>query len=284
MNTQLVSLVAVASLTVTCAADAQQSAPAQEPVTAVLKMKEADFAYRSTRNYLSCDELINGIAVILRALGARDDVQVRTTNCGINGAPDLTVTDNSTPWNNNPSSSSSWDRSTQQQSPMERMRGTTPRQNTTLHIWALMPVVATPAVAKEMEQDKARRELVSRVTGNMNVALNDPILFAATRQEVTLSHETIKIEPHHCELLEQMMSSVFRKLDLKVTHKNLSCDPHQRSNFPPSATVEALLPVGYVMPGSDKQKKKEEKPPEPAPSEQQSEQPQSEQQQTQQQQ
>lgn len=284
MNTQLVGLVAVATLAVTGAASAQQSAPAQEPVTAVLKMKEVDFSYRSTRNYLTCDELINGIAVILRALGARDDVQVRTTNCGINGAPDLTVSDNSTPWNNNPSSSSSWDRSTQQQSPMERMRGTTPRQNTTLHIWAMMPVVATPAVAKEMEQDKARRELVSRVTGNMNVALNDPILFAATRQEVTLSHDTIKIEPQHCELLEQMMSSVFRKLDLKVTHENLSCDPHQRSNFPPSATVEALLPVGYVQPGSDKQKKKEQKPPEPAPSEQQSEQPQSEQQQTQQQQ
>jgi hypothetical protein len=204
--------------------------------------------------------------VILRALGARDDVQVRTVNCGVNGAPDLSVTDNST-WNNNPNSN--WDRSTQQQSPMERMRGTTPHQNTSLHIWAMMPVVATPDVAKEMEQDKARRELVSRVTGNMNVALNDPILFAATRQEVTLSHDTIKIEPQHCELLDQMISSVFRRLDLKVTHKELSCDPHQRSNFPPTATVEALLPVGYVMPGSDKQKKKEEKQPEQPPPEQQ---------------
>jgi hypothetical protein len=265
-------LIATASMALACEAMAQQAAaPAQEPVTAVLKMKEVDFAYRSTRNYLSCDELINGVAVILRALGARDDVQVRTTNCTAGGVPDLTVTDNSTPWNNNPNSN--WDRSTQQQSPMERMRGTTPRQNTTMHIWAMMPVIATPAVAKEMEQDKARRELVSRVTGNMSVALNDPILFAATRQEVTLSHETIKIEPQHCELLDQMISSVFRKLDLKVVRKNLSCDPHQRSSFPPSATVEALLPVGYVMPGSEKQKKKEEKQPEPAQSENSEQQP-----------
>ena len=102
----------------------------------------------------------------------------------------------------------------------------------------------------------------------MNVALNDPILFAATRQQVTLSHETIKLGPEHCELLDQMITHVFRDFDLKAVHKNMNCDAHQKSNFPPSATVDALLPVGYVLPVAEKPKKKE-KDPEPPPPEQQ---------------
>lgn len=257
------SLVAIASLAIACDAMGAQPAAqpaAQEQVTAVLKMRESDFVYRTTRNPLSCDELRNGVAVILSALGARDDVQVRLTNCMGGDVPDLSVSgDPSQTWDNN------WDRSTQQQSPMERMRGSTPRQNTPVHIYAMMPVVATPKIAKEMEQDKARRELLSRVTGNMNAALNDPILFAAARQQVTLSKDNIKLRPEHCELLDQMISGVFRDLDLRAVRRSVSCDPHQRSNFAPEVTVEALLPVGYVLPTIEKEKKKEQKEPDPAP-------------------
>lgn len=257
------SLVAIASLAIACDAMGAQPAAqpaAQEQVTAVLKMRESDFVYRTTRNPLSCDELRNGVAVILSALGARDDVQVRLTNCMGGDVPDLSVSgDPSQTWDNN------WDRSTQQQSPMERMRGSTPRQNTPVHIYAMMPVVATPKIAKEMEQDKARRELLSRVTGNMNAALNDPILFAAARQQVTLSKDNIKLRPEHCELLDQMISGVFRDLDLRTVRRSVSCDPHQRSNFAPEVTVEALLPVGYVLPTIEKEKKKEQKEPDPAP-------------------
>jgi hypothetical protein len=258
-------LVAIASLVIACDAMGAQSAAqpaAQETVTAVLKMRESDFVYRTTRNPLSCDELRNSVAVILSALGARDDVQVRLTNCMGGGVPDLTVNDGSSQtWDNN-----AWDRSTQQQSPMERMRGSTPRQNTPVHIYAMMPVVATPKIAKEMEQDKARRELVSRVTGNMNAALNDPILFAAARQQVTLSKDNIKLRPEHCELLDQMISGVFRDFDLRAVRRSLSCDPHQRSNFAPEVTVEALLPIGYVLPVAEKkEKKQEQKEPDPAP-------------------
>ena len=253
------SLIGIASLAIAGNALAAEQPGAQEPVTAVLKLRETDFVYRSSRNYLPCDQLQNGVAVILRALGARDDVQVRVTECNWSQVPDMTVSGNDSQWNDN-----NWDRSTRQQSPMERMRGTTPRQNTPVHIWAMMPVPATPKVMKEMEQDKARRDLVSRVTGNMAAALNDPILFNATRQQVTLSHDTIKLEPQHCELLDQMITGVFRDLDLRAVRKNLSCDPHQRSSFPPSAIVEALLPVGYVLPGSQKEKKPEKKEPDPA--------------------
>jgi hypothetical protein len=69
-----------------------------------------------------------------------------------------------------------------------------------------------------------------------------------------------------------MITHVFRDFDLKAVRKNMSCDPHQRSNIPPSAVIEALLPVGYVMPGSDKQKKPAKKDPEPPQQEQQEQQ------------
>ena len=246
------SLVAVASLATGWEAVAAEEPAPQEAIGAALKLREVDFVYRSSANYLPCDELRNGVAAILRALGARDDVQVTATHCSWSQIPDATITnDSDSTWNQN------WDRSTRQQSPMERMRGETPNQSTPLHIRAMMPVPANKQILKEMEQDKARRELISRVTGNMSAALNDPILFAAKRQEVTLSRDTIKLEPRHCELLDQMISGVFRRLDMKVVRKSISCDRHQRSNFAPSATIEALLPVGYVLPGSDKKEKKE---------------------------
>jgi hypothetical protein len=268
------SLVAMASLAIAGDAMGEQTPAQQEPITAVLKMREADFVYRSTLNYMTCDELRNGVAVILRALGARDDVQVRLSNCNMNAGPDIMVsggggTGSGFPqsqgtWNDN-----TWDRSTRQQSPMDRMRGDAPTQSTPVHIYAMMPVPADSKMMKEIDKDKSRRELISRVTGNMNVALNDPILFAATRQQVTLSHETIKLDPEHCELLDQMITHVFRDYDLKTVRKSLSCDSHQRSNIPPSAVIEALLPVGYVLPGSQKEKKPAKKDPEPPPPEQQ---------------
>ena len=267
------SLVAIASLGIACDALAEQQQGAQESITAVLKMRESDFVYRSQLYYMTCDDLRNNVAIILRALGARDDVQVRVTNCNFGGAPDMVVgggsgagsypqSQSGSTWDNN------WDRSTRQQSPMDRMRSETPAISIPIHIWAMMPVPADSKVMKEMEKDKARRELISRVTGNMNVAMNDPILFAATRQQVTLSHDTIKLGPEHCQLLDQMITHVFRDFDLKATHKNLNCDPHQKSNFNPSVTVEGLLPVGYALPVAPKPKKKE-KDPEPPPPEQQ---------------
>ena len=257
------SLLAIASLALACDAMGEQEPAPQEQVTAVLKMRESDFVYRTSLNPMSCDEIRNGVAVILRALGARDDVQVRLSNCSMNGVPNLTVTDGSQQqqWDN------SWDRSTRQQSPMDRMRNETPQQSTMIHIYAMMPVPADSKVMKEIEKDKARRDLVPRVTGNMNVALNDPILFTAARQQVTLSHETIKLEPEHCELLDQMVTHVFRDFDLKTVRRSTNCDRHQRSNLPPQVTVEALLPVGYVLPGSQKEKKPAKKDPEPPPPE-----------------
>ncbi len=119
-----------------------------------------------------------------------------------------------------------------------------------------MPVEMTPAVMKEVEKDKSRRELVSRVTRNPGAAMNDPILFEAQRQEVTLSSKTVRLKPEDCELLEQMSTQLFRKLDVKVTRRTASCGPRDSSRIPPQMDVEALLPTGRIAVVADPEKQK----------------------------
>ena len=67
---------------------AGSAATAAEQVAAVLKTHEVRFVYRSLVNVFACDELRNHVATILRALGARDDVQVRINDCQIVVIPD----------------------------------------------------------------------------------------------------------------------------------------------------------------------------------------------------
>ena len=60
--------------------------PGQVP--AVLKTKEVDFIYRTTSTPLACDQLRNRVANVLRAVGARDDIQVTARECDSFLAPD----------------------------------------------------------------------------------------------------------------------------------------------------------------------------------------------------
>jgi hypothetical protein len=252
--------------------------PGQVP--AVLKTHEVDFIYRSSYNLLACDELRNHIAVILRAVGARDDVKVRAHECEVFIIPDEAQPPGAWDRRSSGPGSASWDPSNRSVDRWDRFgtaRGDRYRAQTTpVHITVMMPVELTPEIMAEVDKDKARRDLVSRVTGNPAAALNDPILFPAERRQVTLSRQTIGLRPEDCELLEQMVPSVFRELDLKVVSRRLSCDGHQRSSFPPRLTVEALLPVGVPMPGELKEQERQrknqpEQPPEPeqpAPTEQ----------------
>ena len=235
-----------------------QGLPAGQ-VPAVLKAREASFVYRSTTRQLACDQLRNRVANIMRAVGARQDVEVRANDCesfidpthmtdpprmgraGQNNSMD--------PWNS--SSSSPLDRARSSRSDLtDRNRS----QSTSVRIRVMLPVEVTPEIVDEVEKDKARRELVSRVQGNRNAAMNDAIFFPAERQKVELSHDTIDLEPMDCELLDQLSTAVFRKLDLKVTNRSLACDPRERSYIAPSLTVEALLPVGYQLPVKQKKK------------------------------
>jgi hypothetical protein len=233
----LAGLLAAGSLTLSCAA------VAQEQVAAVYKAHEVRFVYRSFVNLYDCGELRNHVAAILLAVGARDDIKVRVDNCELFISPDET--------------SPQWDRSNRYDWPTDRFgawRGER-MQTSNVRVALMFPIEATPEVLAEIDKDKSRRELVSRVTGNPLAALNDPVMFPAQRREVTLSRGTIRLGPEDCELLEQMVPTVFRKLDVTVTRRQLSCDLHQRSQFAPKLVVETLLPVGALAPG-EKEKKK----------------------------
>ena len=235
----------------------QQLPPGQVP--AVLKSREVNFIYRSNYNQLACDELRNHVAVILRALGARDDIKVRANECEAFILPD----DAQMPGGWDRGGPSMWDPNRSMSSPTDRFRnsrgGRLRGQTTPVHITLMMPVPVTPEIMEEVQRDKSRRELVSRVTGNPAAALDDPILFAAERREVNLSRQSIGLEAEDCELLDQMTTSVFRKLDLDVKGHPLACARQESSSFPPRLTVEALLPVGVLMPGEQKEKERKEK-------------------------
>jgi hypothetical protein len=246
--------------------------PGQFP--AVLKAKEVDFIYRSTHSQLACDELRNRVATILREVGARDDVQVSARECDTFITPDERGTRRSQPrvsgtiqpggggdltGNDDPFGSSPMDRRMERRDVLthgdryDRYR----TQTTPVHIQLMMPVVITPEILEEVERDKSRRALISRVQGNKNAIADDPLYFPAARREVTLSHDTIELEPMDCELLEQMRRTVFRELDVKVTSGSLSCDAS--SSIKPRLTVESLLPVGYEMPGERRKRERAEK-------------------------
>jgi hypothetical protein len=220
---------------------AGSAATAAEQVAAVLKTHEVRFVYRSLVNVLACDELRNQVAMILRALGARDDVQVRVNDCQI-----VVIADDIDP---------SWNRSNRDD-PRDifRDRDFDQRQTSHVRVQMMFPIEATPQVLAEIEKDKSRRELISRVTGDPAPALNDPIVFPAERKQLTLARGTIRLRPEHCELLEQMIPTVFRELGIKVVGRQLGCDRYGRSRLTPKLTVEVLWPVGAPVPGEKETK------------------------------
>jgi hypothetical protein len=228
-----------------------------QPITAVYKAQELSFQYRGSTRFYPCHELEHRVAVILVAVGARDDISVKARNC------DAFMLDTDT----------NIDPVTGRESidPFERDRfdasaryGRTNSgrrdQYVSVRVQLMMPVQVTPQILKEIEKDKSRRELVSRVTGNMAAAFNEPVIFEARRQEVTLSQRTIKLRAEDCELLEQMSNSVLRRLDVKVLRRSFSCGPRDSaSRIPPQLVAEALLPTGALlpMPNPEKEKQKE---------------------------
>jgi hypothetical protein len=224
----------------------------------VLKARDANFVYRSSTRLLTCDQLRQRIGNIMRALGARQDVEVSAHECESFIDP-TRVSDPGRMGRGSQNPMDPFDRSSS--SPLDRARSSrndlsnrNRSQSTPVRIRLMMPVEATSDIMEEVERDKARRELISRVQGNNNAAMNDAIFFPAERRQIELSHDTIDLDPIDCELLEQLSMAVFRKLDLKVTNRSLACDPRERSYINPSLTVEALVPVGYQLPVKQKRK------------------------------
>jgi hypothetical protein len=231
---------------------------ADAPITAVYKLQELSLHYNLPRRFQACHELQNRVANILLAVGARDDIKVDVRNCDAFVAGDDDMMDplpgrsGSDPFDR----ADPFDRGDPFNRPSSTFRNSSSRrQQALIRIQLQMPAEVTPALLKEIEKDKSRRELVSRVTRNPAAAMNDPIVFEAQRQEVTLSSRTVRLQPEDCELLEQMGNQIFRKLAVKVTRRSASCG-RDSSRIPPQMTVEALLPTGRILPMPDPEKQK----------------------------
>ena len=223
-------------------------AGAQEPITAVYKAHEISFQYRGTSRQYTCPELEQRVAIILIGVGARDDIKVSARNCNFNLMPEEEVSFDPTFGRDRNGSSDRWSGSSRLRQPVSGRE-----QSTTVRVELMWPVEVTQKVLDELEKDKSRRELVSRVTGNAAAAFNDPVIFAAQRQEVTLSHRTARLQGEDCDLLEQMSQQVFRKLNVRVVRRSFNCEGASR--IPPQITVESLLPTGALRPMPEPEKK-----------------------------
>jgi hypothetical protein len=205
-------------------------AAAPEPVAAVWKEREFDFTYRSSVAVFSCSTLKGRIATILHALGARPDLKIRLGNCDQSSVPAGARV-------NDPVTRNAWDAAPQ---PIHAQR-TDPRQSVNVYVRLFMPTEVTPDVLVELQRDRSRRELVSHMTGNPAAKFNDPVAFMAQWQPVTLSRETINLDPAECELLDQMSANDFGGLGIRVVHRDYSCDPNRVSHISPQLDVEAFL-------------------------------------------
>jgi hypothetical protein len=226
-------------------------ATAQEQTAAVLKQHDVDFFYRSAVAPFSCDGLERRVMSVLHALGARQDIDVKVSNCNysINSQTTIETGQGSSDRYRRPSDP--WASSSDPfASPSDRFRNrrTDYEQSSHVRIRLMMPVEVTPEVLAELKKDKSRRELISRVTDNPNVALDEPIVFPARRENITLSRRTIDLEPHECELIDQMSRGIFRELGLRVVKGRPSCDRDRISHIPPQLTVEALMPIMPTVP------------------------------------
>ena len=214
-------------------------ATADESKAAVWKVTEVGFSYRSSVAVYSCSALRDRVTSILRAIGARDDVDVKVTNCDSFEVPTI-----------GPSQEPGGVWRTPSDSVLSRTDSTLNRrtdrgQLAGVRVRLMMPTEVTPEILAEIDRDKSRRELVSRVTGNPAAALNDPVVFPAQRQTITLSHRSIGLEPEECELLDQISAGVFRQLGVRVVRRNFTCDRNHVSRIAPELTVEAFVGVPF---------------------------------------
>jgi len=206
----------------------------EEPTPAVWKERKLSFHYSSSIAVYACKALEGRVADLLRAVGARDDIKVYANNC------DQTLTPAS-PGVIGPSGRTTA-RPMSAPYPEGRL-DTAGRQSVFLLVTLMMPTEVTPDVLAELQKDKQRRELVARVSGNPAAKFNDPVIFAAERQEVTLSQKTVGLEPEECELVDQLSTTVFRELGVNVVRKRTNCDRTRPSMAPPELVVESLMPA-----------------------------------------
>ena len=196
----------------------EPTAAAQEPIAAVWREQRLNFLYSSATTVYSCSALAGRVSSILRAVGARDDVKVTVNDCSNVRRPDRHGLNS-----DRGSVNASIDTSVTHQGRYRIVitSGVSTACNMHVYVRLMMPTEVTPDVLTELKKDKSRRELISHATGNPAPRFNDPVLFSAQWQPVTLSRKTIGLEPEECELLDQMSSSVFRELGVRVVRETL---------------------------------------------------------------
>ncbi|HEU4600552.1 MAG TPA: hypothetical protein VFS24_01220 [Steroidobacteraceae bacterium] len=205
--------------------------PSDEPeTTAVWKDQRIDFYYRSSTAIYSCSALQGRIISILRTVGARDDLKVDTSGCDVMLSP---------PAQTMPSIPGRRTRSDD----MFRNKSSRGEQYSHVRIFVKTPTEATPEVLAELQKDKPRRELIAKVTGKPDAVVEGETQFPAQWQRITLSRDSIGLEAAECELLDQLSSTVFRDLGVRVVSRDYSCTPGQTSKIPPKITVDALIPA-----------------------------------------
>lgn len=237
-------------------------AAAEEPVTAVWKARQLHFSYRGYEAVYPCSVLQQRIALVLNAVGARPDLEVIVNDCdgpfasatvplgdGAYWPPGATEPAAGDPLALPAGRDLGWTRTAA--SGRNTYRRSEPRQVANATIRLSVPVETTPEVIAELETDRKRRELITRVTGNPLPLFDDPIPFPATRQVVTLSRETAGVDAADCELLEQMATRLFRELGIRVVRRGYTCDRSYASRVAPTLDVEALVPVGFEVGGKE---------------------------------
>jgi hypothetical protein len=211
--------------------NAHAAASADEQNTmAVWKQQRIDFYYRSATAIYSCSALQKRIEAILYSVGAGDDLRVDTSGCNPMLSP---------PAQTMPSIPGRQTRNDD----MFRTRPSHGEQYAHVRILVKTPVEATPEVMAALKKDKPRRELLGKVTGKPEAAIEEETQFPAQREQITLSRDSIGLEAAECELLDQLANSVFVDLNVRVVSRDYSCSPGHTSRIPPQITVDALMPA-----------------------------------------
>jgi hypothetical protein len=213
----------------------EKTPAADEIVNAIWKDQEFDFLYRSSTNIYSCSAMRSRVKSVLRAIGADKGLEVSVTGCEefiIPTPEELEIP----PVGRGPQPSNS---AAERLRERQRLR---PRESQFARVRIKMrsPIPATPEALAELEKTKPYRELLGRVTGK-DTLQEAAAQFPARRQQISLSTRKLDLEPEECELIEQMITEVFPKLQVRVVKKNISCFPPRVSKLKPRLEVEALV-------------------------------------------
>lgn len=171
------------------------------PVQAVWKDAEIDFTYIGRTSFYSCDSLEQKVRRVLKEVGAREDLRVRTHGCDTLFSPERFMT---------------------------------------VRIKLAIPAAVAPGEGLAPEE-RSRRELVARVRGEPAADLEAAEQFPATWKRVRFSRKSQFLDDGDCELIEQLQTHVFTKLDIRVIAKDNWCIPGQVNFGQLNLEVETLV-------------------------------------------